>query len=64
MVTRVALVSDDTTFSSTSVHLSGLQFHTHSTHPTVNVEAMEITHSADGDITPTGDGQAVEGKVQ
>ncbi|KAF8186763.1 hypothetical protein BJ912DRAFT_926918 [Pholiota molesta] len=64
MVARVAMLSADTTFSSTSVHLSGLQFQAHSTQPTVNMEAMEITHSVDCENTSAGEGQAVEDKVQ
>lgn len=64
MVARVAMLSADTTFSSTSIHLSGLQFHARSTQPTVNMETMEITHSVDGEKNSAGEGQAVGDKVQ
>lgn len=64
MVARVALLSADATYPSTAVHLTGLQFHARSTHPTVNIEAMEITDSDSGDRISAGEGQAGEEKAQ
>jgi hypothetical protein len=63
MVARVSLLSAETIYPSTSIHLSGLQFHANTSHPTVDVETMAITITVDADKTPAGEGQAV-GKVQ
>lgn len=64
MVARVALLAEDTTFPSDSVHLSGLQFHPHSTHQTINTETIEINSSVDVDEISAAKGQAIEEKVQ
>ncbi|KAF8186755.1 hypothetical protein BJ912DRAFT_970635 [Pholiota molesta] len=63
MVARVSLLSDETIYPSTSIHLSGLQFHAGTSHPTVDVETMAITLTVDADKPPAVEGQAV-GKVQ
>jgi hypothetical protein len=63
MVARVSLLSDETIYPSTSIHLSGLQFHAGTSHPTVDVESMAITLTVDADKPPAVEGQAV-GKVQ
>jgi hypothetical protein len=63
MVARVSLLSAETIYPSTSIHLSGLQFHAGTSHPTVDVETMAITRADDADRVAAGEGQAV-GKVQ
>ncbi|KAF8186757.1 hypothetical protein BJ912DRAFT_451579 [Pholiota molesta] len=63
MVARVSLLSAETIYPSTSIHLSGLQFHAGTSHPTVDVETVPIIVSIDAGKTPAGEGQAV-GKVQ
>ncbi|KAF8186724.1 hypothetical protein BJ912DRAFT_451279 [Pholiota molesta] len=63
MVARVSLLSAETIYPSTSIHLSGLQFQAGASHPTVDVETMGIVITVDADKTPAGEGQAV-GKVQ
>lgn len=64
MVARVALLSADTTYPLTTVHLSGLQFHAHSTHQTTNAEAVDIAHLVDDNSISAAEGQAAESKVQ
>lgn len=60
MVARVALLFDDTSYRSTSIHLSGLQFDARSTHPTADMGVMNIPHSVDGN---GGSGEAAEEEV-
>lgn len=64
MVARVALLSHDATYPSTSLHLSGLQFHARSTHPTVNTEAIENTQSVDRERVSVDEGHAVPEKIR
>ncbi|KAF8173662.1 hypothetical protein BJ912DRAFT_991827 [Pholiota molesta] len=64
MVARVALLSGDATYPSTSGDVSGLQFHVHSTHLAVDIDTMEVTHSILGDRISSGEQRAVEEKAQ
>ncbi|KAF8160308.1 hypothetical protein BJ912DRAFT_1069457 [Pholiota molesta] len=44
LVARVAMLDTTMTFPSTSIHLSGLQFHARSTHETDSLEEMEAAY--------------------
>jgi hypothetical protein len=64
MVARVALLSAETTFPSTGVQLSGLQFHVGSTHQTGAEGGMESIHSFDLERISDIETHKGEAKVQ
>jgi hypothetical protein len=44
LVARVAMLDTTTSFPSTSIHLSGLQFHARSTHETHALDELEAAY--------------------